>query len=392
MAYRKFSADNLFTGYEMLGKAWVLITDETGKVDGIVDLAEAGEGIENLTGTLTPGFVNCHCHLELSHLKGLIPKGTGMVPFLLAIMNNRNFPSASDEIAEAEKKMLECGIVAVGDICNTSHTVAQKQQENIHYHNFIEATGFVDATAAPRFGQALEVCEKFDAAMGLKSDSTIVPHAPYSVSSNLFGLIDKHEKNSLLTIHNQESYAENELFQHASGEFLELYKTIGIDISAFKKTGKTSIQSYLNKMGKHHSMILVHNTVTSQQDLDWVLDNKSFLPELSWCICPNANLYINNMLTDVPMLKKAGCKIVVGTDSLASNDQLNIIEELKTLQVSFPSFPISELLKWATINGAEALRINDKYGSFDKGKTPGVVLVENILNGSLLDASSVRIL
>ena len=387
MAYRKFTAENIFTGYEMLRDS-VLVTDEKGEIDAIVSIRDAGEDVNKFDGMLTPGFVNCHCHLELSHMKGLIPPGTGMVKFLLTVMGSRNHSPEiiAEAIDTAEHAMKEAGVVAVGDICNTGHTVSQKQQHHIHYQNFIEATGFVGATADARFAQALEVYNNFE------GDVSIVPHAPYSVSENLFNLISNFKPGGLLTIHNQESHPENELFQHGSGDFLDLYASIGVDISGFRKTGRTSVQSFLPHIAKTHKLLLVHNTVTSRDDINWIDRHSDMLPELYWCLCPNANLYINNMLADVYMLAASGYKMVVGTDSLASNGQLNIIAELNTLQQHFPALSITELLRWATINGAEALNISASYGSFEKGKIPGIVHISNMGDNSFAEAISRRIL
>ncbi len=388
MTYRKFSADNLFTGYEMLGEDAVLITDEKGKVIALTDRREAGGPIEKLNGILSPGFINSHCHLELSHLKGTIPKGTGMVKFLLTVMGNRNHSTENilEAIGAAEKKMLDAGIVAVGDICNTGHTLVQKEKKNLYYQNFIEATGFVEAAAESRFNQVLQVFTAF------KENASIVPHAPYSVSGKLFKLINDHRPASLMTIHNQESYGENELFEKGTGDFPVFYKALGIDISGFNVPGKTSIQSYLGRIAAEHSILLVHNTVTSAEDINWIKKNQHSLPEIFWCLCPNANLYINNMLADVPLLIQSGYKIVIGTDSLASNDRLDIGAELATLQNYFPHISIAQLLGYATINGAEALRITEQFGSFEKNKTPGVVLIENVAEGSLRNAKTRRIL
>ena len=76
------------------------------------------------------------------------------------------------------------------------------------------------------------------------------------------------------------------------------------------------------------------------------------------------------------MLLKQGVNIVLGTDSLASNDQLSILDEMKTLQENFPDLELTTLLKWATINGAKALQMDKMLGGFEKGKQPGVVLIE----------------
>ena len=90
MTYRKFKADYLFTGREMADEDAVLVTTEDGTVQDILPFSRAGEGIEQLKGILSPGFINCHCHLELSHLKGMLPERRGLVDFLLAVMQQRN--------------------------------------------------------------------------------------------------------------------------------------------------------------------------------------------------------------------------------------------------------------------------------------------------------------
>ncbi|MFY8004803.1 MAG: amidohydrolase family protein, partial [Chitinophagaceae bacterium] len=107
-----------------------------------------------------------------------------------------------------------------------------------------------------------------------------------------------------------------------------------------------------------------------------------------FCICANANLYIENCLPNIPLLHKSGIPMVIGTDSLASNHQLSIISELITLQNGFPELNTGLLLQWSTYNGAKALGIDSWAGSFEKGKKPGIVLLEGITQNSLLDEAS----
>jgi len=109
MAYRKFKADLLFTGREMAAEGSVLVIKEDGTVEAVLSAEEAGEGIETIPGLLTPGFVNCHCHLELSHMKGLLPEGTGMVDFLLAVVRGRGTG------AENDLSVIRDAIAAFGD-------------------------------------------------------------------------------------------------------------------------------------------------------------------------------------------------------------------------------------------------------------------------------------
>ena len=163
MTYRKFQATKLFTGTEMLGPDAVLITDDQGRIEEIINTAEAGEDIQKLEGVLSPGFINCHCHLELSHMKGLIPEKTGLVDFVFKVVNERHFPDEEilDAIDNAENEMRKNGIVAVGDICNNTLTLQQKQKQNLAYYNFIEVSGWMPSVAPIRFERSFGYYNSF---------------------------------------------------------------------------------------------------------------------------------------------------------------------------------------------------------------------------------------
>jgi cytosine/adenosine deaminase-related metal-dependent hydrolase len=392
MANRKFNADQLFTGYAMLGPESVLITDGNGIVQDVVMTDDAGDGVEKFDGIIAPGFINCHCHLELSHLQGVIPRSTGMIKFLLSVISHRNADAENitKAMSAADAYMNEHGIVAVGDISNATHSIDVKRNSKLFYHNFIEAIGFTDNKARDRFEDARVVYDQFKAQL-TRYRVSIVPHSPYSVSDELFKLINGHENGSLLTIHNQESVAETEFFATGKGELLELYKTLGIDVEYFVPSNQSSLIRSIIKITGDHSVILVHNVNTTANDLDAIRRGRN-LPQLFWCLCPNANIYINGTLPDIVLMKNFNCKMVVGTDSLASNAQLDIIEELKTLQNNFTMLGTAELLRWATINGAEALRIDNQYGSFESGKQPGIVNIAGGKNETLDGATAKRIL
>ncbi|CAN5832194.1 amidohydrolase family protein [soil metagenome] len=358
----------------------VLITDGSGNVIDIVVEAAAGDAIETFNGILSPGFINCHCHLELSHMKGLIPKHTGLVDFVFKIVTERHFEEEQilAAIEAAENEMIQNGIVAVGDICNNPMTIPQKLKGKLYYHNFIEASAVLPSIAADRFQRSVDLYAEY--AKQLPAGS-IVPHAPYSVSQELFNMINTFPNNQLLTIHNQEIFAENELFENGTGDFLRMYDKMAIDITAFKPSGKTSLQTYLPYFTKGQSIILVHNVATSAKDIEFTNDFKpqtsNLKPQTWFCLCPNANRYISNKLPDISLFLANSGQIVLGTDSLASNDQLSILEEMKTIKNHFPSLTVGSILQWATMNGARALEIGQNYGSFEKGKKPGIVLIDN---------------
>ena len=381
LSYLKFQADNIFTGIEMLDSSKVLITNKQGLIEDIVDETQAGQDIQRFEGIISPGFINCHCHLELSHLKGIIPEQTGMVDFILQIMQNRNsaVEIIQEAIEKAEDEMIANGIVAVGDICNTTNTINQKKKGRLYYQNFIEISGFVPQSAHQRFNLGLETHKKF--ANYFPENTTLVPHASYSVSPNLFELISDFSSNKISTIHSQESKEENHFFEQGDGDFRRLYKALGIDISFFKPQYKSSLTSISHHLTKAQKTILVHNTFTSKKDieiLNSILTNTK--TQFYFCICVLANRYITNSFPNEVLFQENLNNIVLGTDSLASNHSLNLLSEIAVMKNKYPFLSQSNLLQFATFNGAFSLGIEDKYGSFKRGKQPGIILIEDLFN------------
>lgn len=360
-------------------------------IEDIVNKKDAGEDIQQLTGIITPGFINCHCHLELSHMKSLIPEQTGLVDFVFKVVNERHFAEEEilDCIAKAEDEMLANGIVAIGDICNNLSTLPQKSQKRLGYYNFIEVSGWLPFVAQIRYERSLSFYKAYANIQNLKfkNQNSLVPHAPYSVSNELWELISPYFENKTVTIHNQETKFEDSLFEKGEGDFNRMYSMMNLDTSFFQPTGKSSLQSYLHKLDKAKQVLLVHNTFTKEEDVAFV-NNKSSV--VSWCICINANQYIEKAIPPVDMLRRNNCQMVIGTDSLASNRSLSVLDEMKTISKYFPLIPLTELLQWATSNGAKALQMDDELGSFEKGKKPGVLILENIENSRVTETSTVR--
>jgi len=371
---RYISADWLFPVCTAPIKNGVIAINQNGVIENVLTQNEAigiePGNIKKYRGALVPGFINTHCHLELSHLQGLVAEKTGLVTFVQNIIKNRQGDDQKilEAMQKADHQMLENGIVAVGDVSNQIISKSIKEKSLINYHTFIETMSFNPERASSVMGQAKDLKQQF-----YPLRASVVPHAPYSVSEALFSLINEYaiQENAFLSIHNQETEQENLFFQNKTGDFLNLYKFLGLDISFFKSTGKTSLQSWLPYM-KKQKMLLVHNTVSDQADIDFAVRNHN---DLYWCLCPRANLYIENTLPDVDLLMGENVKITLGTDSLASNNQLNILAEMRTLQEN-KQINFEALLQWATLNGAEFLGIDDYFGTLAKGKKPGLNLIQ----------------
>lgn len=365
-----FSADWIFPVNAPPIKNGVVITKDNGEVVNLLTEKESKDlNIQKYEGAIVPGFINTHCHLELSHMLGQIPEKTGLVEFVKRIIKSRQ--SSEQQIKSAmeiaDKQMFDNGIVAVGDISNQTISKETKFKSNIYYHTFVEAMGFNPERAEAIMNHSKEIKNGFS-----PLPASIVPHAPYSVSPELFKLINAAvEDGSFISIHNQETGEENAFFKNKKGGFLDLYDFLGLDIEFFKPMGKSSLQSFLPYLNNQRTL-LVHNTVSNNEDIDFA---KKTNPDLYWCLCPNANLYIEDKLPDTDLLIDGKVKITLGTDSLASNHQLNILAEMKTLQHA-KNINFEKLLSWATINGADFLGIEKDFGTIEVGKTPGLNLLQ----------------
>ena len=367
---QSISADKIFDGYQFLEAHLAIGIDEIGT---IISIHQKNENTIHYDGMLLPGMINCHCHLELSHLKNELPEKTGLLGFIKNIVSKRtDFSPAfiQEKIVEAEKEMIQNGIVAVGDISNGLDTFAIKNKQNIYYHTFVECFGLDENYASTIIEKAKYIKNEFEK----YSNASIVLHAPYSVTEKLIEEIKNESTQKIGTIHNQETSSENELFEKGTGAMKDFFTQAFPITPQWNATNKTSLQNYFSHFKSFKNSILVHNTFTSKTDIDFA---KSIDTNTFWCLCPNANIYIENALPNAGLLYQENCQVVFGTDSLASNHALNIYEEMKIIQQHFPQIPFEKLLQSITAVGAKALDINEQFGSFEVGKKPGIVLIKN---------------
>ncbi|HEY0030737.1 MAG TPA: amidohydrolase family protein [Bacteroidia bacterium] len=388
---RKISADYIFPiASEPIRNGVVTISD-----NGTIISVEgpAGQSSEHYEGIICPGFINTHCHLELSHLRAQISENKGMTGFITELIGKRTVFTEDviqQAIADAEAEMIRNGIVAVGDISNNNSTFSQKAKGNLRYHTFLEIFSMDPGKAVDTFNKGLSL-EKELQALNAKLPHSIIPHAPYTMSEPLLELINQHAavKQNILSIHNQESEGESELFISNDGVMFDAFRAMGIPVSFMRKTGVNSLQSTLPLLNKASKILLVHNTFTSKEDLQFIKSHLSNLtPQIYFCTCPNANKYIENRLPNYDIFIAENARVTIGTDSLASNWSLSVLDELKTITAFYPHLSLQTLLSWATKNGADFLNF-DHLGTIEKGKKPGLNLLKNVDDLKITNATEV---
>ncbi len=379
---RKLAAHYIISGTGQVLNKGIITVDRDGTILEVVDTngeLDESASVEFFSGVLVPGFVNAHCHLELSHLHGVFPEKAGLPEFLKNVVNHRgeSIATTTDAARKADLLMWKNGIVAVGDISNGPASFAIKKESKIFYHTFVEALGFSPQRAEKAFVWA-ESCLKEARTNGLSA--SIVPHSPYAISPALFKMIAakaEHEE-AVLSIHNQESQGEDQLYLTGDGPIAcHLEENIGIDLSCFTPTGKGALASVIDHLPRKNNLLLVHNIYTNRSDLGMI--NSLRGRDKTWLVlCPGSNLYIEDRLPDIPLLRESGLPLCLGTDSLSSNKQLSILEEMKLVSHFYKEISLAELVVWATQNGAKALMIDQQFGSIEPGKRPGINLISGL--------------
>lgn len=374
---RKISADLLYTVSGEPIEEGVVIVDEEGTIRQIDRRADHDPAsLEIHAGALVPGFVNTHCHLELSHMKGKVDTGTGLLPFLQSVVAFRDFPMEIilEAIDRADREMYDNGIVAVGDISNKLDTADRKTKSPIRYYTFVEMFDFLqDERTEQLTAQYDEVYAGQSTGRGNRKSA--VPHAPYTVSPTLFRKINRlnAEEDLTVSIHNQETEHEDALFRRKTGGFVDFYRSFNFSLDHFEPTGKNAIHYALEQMDPRCRTLFVHNTQTGPEDIRAA---HAWNDRVYWATCANANLYIENRLPFYRYFMDENARMTIGTDSLTSNWQLSVLEEMKTIARYQSYVPFETLLRWATLNGAEALGFEDELGSMEVGKKPGVNLLD----------------
>jgi len=354
-----------------------------GVIEEIGELREETESTEFYNGILCPGFVNAHCHIELSHLLGSFKQDTGMAGFIRQINALRASVDEAGRRAAIEREMDQLyasGVSAMADISNCSESFDKKSKSPLYTRTFLEVFG-----SEPKDCESVmdSVTELQKMAISYNIDAAPTPHSCYTMSPELNKASSAAAlKEGWLSYHSQESWEEEELIKTGTGPLAEDYKSRGLGTPPV--TGKSALMYFLRNLAEitphregkiKEQILLVHNTFTNEESVDAAMD---MLENLYWAICPLSNLFIHRSLPPIELLRRKNTNITIGTDSLSSNTVLSMVEEIKAIHKYFPTIPLEEILKWATINGAKFLKKDDMLGSFEVGKKPGVVLIDNI--------------
>lgn len=394
---RRISAEYLYDGgsSEPLGNAYVEVADD-GTVLAVGKVENPKAEPEFHKGAIVPGFVNTHCHLELSYLKGKFRKGTGMAGFIDQINEMRDTSSMEEKKADIAfwmNEMWKRGVTAMGDISNCSDTFECKADSPMYTRTFLEVFGTESQDCQDVIDNVLELQKTADK-YGI--DAAPAPHACYTMSPELLTAVSAIGlKSGYLSFHSEETQEEEDMMISGSGPMWENRRKAGMSVPPV--TGKSSLLYFIDRLEKAHPapfdehILLVHECCMNEEGMCAV---KNVMKNAYIALCPCSNIFIHNALPPIDLMRKEGMRLTIGTDSLSSNDDLDMVREMFCIQENFPDVPLGEIISWATRNGAEFFGKGDVYGRLAEGFKPGVAVIDHIdKEGRLTTASkSIRII
>jgi len=374
---RRISAQYIFPLLSAPMKRGIIELDEDGTILNLIEtdgkLAES-ESLEFYGGVIVPGFVNAHCHLELSHLKNKFSESEDLADFLEQMIcktKNHSDTEIQNAIHLADSQMWHEGIVAVADISNSDASFETKSFSSIEYHTFVEIFNVYSQKAFQELEKGknlLETAKK----KGIRA--SLSHHAPYSMSRELLQMMKEfiEQEKSFFSIHFLEGQSENELFRNRSGSISDTFQRYGISLDDLIFEQKSCSESILPFLPKTRGFF-VHNTHATEKDVECFQNHN---PEHFFVLCPQANLFIEKKLPDIKLLASKSSNICIGTDGLTSNRKLSILAEIRQILESCPEQNFANVLTWACLGGARALGIENRFGKLEVGLKPGILLIE----------------
>ena len=390
MSVKRITASYIYTldAGEPIRNGFVEYDDTDGTILNVGECA-SDEVVQDCA--IVPGFVNSHCHVELSHLHGKFIKGTGMAGFIDQINALRDWAGNDVKTKLVQQwmdKMWKDGVSAMADISNDESSFPVKKTHDMYTRTFLEVFG-----SEPEMcdGVMKDVAQLQKIADEAGIDAAPTPHSCYTMSPQLLSAsADAGMERGFISYHSQESQEEEDLVRSGSGAMYENRKRSGM--STPPVTGESSLKYFIDRLAAvrkapyEERILLVHNVCLSQGDIDAAL---KVMKNVYWAICPLSNIFIHNALPPVGLMRENRLNITLGTDSLSSNDDLDMVKEIICLHENFPEVPMNEIFTWACLNGARFLMKDSELGSLSVGKRPGIVVVRNIdADGCVTSAST----
>ena len=357
-----------------LGGGWVLTADRRVKACGSGAGPSTSTSIETIDlgdAVILPGLVNAHTHLELSWMRGKLPPAATMSAWASGLMALRRtaVSERSELIVSAIRDVRAAGTSLVGDVTNTLAAYDLLADSALSAAIFREVLGFKVHDPVRLVADTHTQLDRLTQVPRLRP--SVVPHAPYSVSPALFRAIAVAAGDRPVSVHVAESAEEVRFLRNGTGPWRELLGQLGVWSDDWAPPGCSPIE-YLDRLGiVGRRLLAVHCTQATADDLRRLAASGATV-----VTCPRSNRWTGAGVPPMDRFYASGVRVAIGTDSLASVEDLNLFAELAEVRRLAPAVPAARLLESATVHGAAALGFSDDFGTIEPGKRADLIAVK----------------
>ncbi len=346
--------------------------------------SDGGVEIDLGKTAIIPGLVNAHTHLELTDLEGKIPPPKSFTSWLRRMvvfrMEDRN-RDLSHAVERGVQMSLEAGTTTVADISNTADSFRVLPGLPIRKRVFKEVMSLDPEAVASMLEEAIRLLSGFPrdglGCVGLS------PHAPYTACEKLYrgSTLFSQGQDMLLTTHISESEEELEFLSKGTGDLATTLKAYGL-LGDWKPPGLSPL-AFMKNIGVMASpWLLAHCNYPSDEEVHIIKESGS-----SVVYCPGSHHYFGHKAHPFPRLLREGINVALGTDSLASNQSLSILDEMRFVVANYKEVSPQDVLAMATVRGAKAVGMGDRVGRLSPGLEADLAAIElpGDGGGSVLD-------
>jgi cytosine/adenosine deaminase-related metal-dependent hydrolase len=356
------------------------IVDVGGPQDGPGTVSEGAVQHHDLgEAVIMPALANAHTHLELSWLRGRVGAAptflrwvSGMMRKRLESADGRDGRFVRSAVAVALEEMKASGTALVGDLSNALEHLDLLDASGLEGIVFHEVIKFRAADADEFVERSRRRIEEAHA--GERWRLALAPHAPYSVAPSVFGALAAARprlREARMSVHVSESPEEVEFIRRGRGGWPDLLKRLGAWDPDWQAPRCSPVE-YLERLGFWDDRTLaVHAVQTRDEDLALLASRG-----VTVVTCPRSNTWVGAGVPPVEAFYRSGARVAIGTDSLASVADLNLFGELAALRGIAPGVAPADLLRSATLSGAEALGFGDTHGAIARGRRAALISVE----------------
>ena len=324
---------------------------------------------------LLPGLVNVHTHLEFSALRGTLPEGRGFLPWVLALIERKRSleaPWYRASVQEGIGALLRAGTTCVGEVTSAGVSPALLRESGLRGVIYWEVLGPDPAAAAVIAAKTAAALAELAALLrGSPLTAGLSPHALYSTTPALRAALRRLRDFGSwpAAIHAAESREEVDFIQEGVGPLWEaLLKPLGIPEPEGHGVGPLALLEAEGWLGR--GTVVIHAVQAEPADAARLARTGAAV-----ACCPRSNAALGVGVPPLSTLHRAGVRLGLGTDSLASVPSLSLWDEVRAARALFPELPARDWLRMLTLGGAEVLGLADRIGSLTPGKEADCIAV-----------------